>query len=202
MAGLATNLLRSAAGRVAAALGAGAAVGTGVALKRQEEAERAKDSTLALVDAQSHAKTNDCTKEEKCKDCPPDRGIFREQNTSGWSEASILYQVRIGGMTIRPGFIMEWLYNGVSFDGFDSSQCLLKEAKAKHDQFFDMWGTVLTFWEKGAERIIDEAMRQGVAAAPRPPTRLRWHFMEPVSYRFFSLVILAAHPDVEVVFQP
>ncbi len=50
---------------------------------------------------------------------------------------SIAYQARIGGLPVMPGPITEWRFNGVSFDGFDSSQCLLKETKARYGQYFD-----------------------------------------------------------------
>ncbi|PWF55238.1 Tox-REase-5 domain-containing protein, partial [Massilia glaciei] len=99
-------------------------------------------------------------------------------------------------------FIMEWMFNGVVFDGFDSSQCLLKEAKARYDQFFDQFGRPKLWWSEGRNAFFAEAVAQSLAAQPRPPVRLRWHFMEPSSYRFFSGMIHAAFPDVEVVFQP
>ncbi|PWF48833.1 Tox-REase-5 domain-containing protein, partial [Massilia glaciei] len=99
-------------------------------------------------------------------------------------------------------FIMEWMFNAVVFDGFDSSQCMLKEAKARYDQFFDEYGIPEVWWVKGRDKVIAEAVSQGAAAQPRPPVRLRWHFLEPLSYRFFSGIIQAAFPDVEVVFQP
>jgi hypothetical protein len=205
MAGLAGTVLKEVAvqavKKMAPAAGASIVAGTANEIrKKQEEADKAKDTPLARTAAQ--AKADECAKAKKCDECPPDRGVFRPQNTAGWSETSIMYQARICRLPVTPGFITEWLYNGVSFDGFDSSECMLKEAKARYDQFFDMWGGVLDWWEKGADKTIEEAMRQGVAATPRPPTRLRWHFMEPVSYRYFSGIIQAAYPDVEVVFQP
>jgi Restriction endonuclease fold toxin 5 len=201
MAGLAVPLIEAAAVRVLTALGVGVAAGAaGEATKeevrkRQEEADKAKASPIARTDAQTKPK-------EKCKECPPDKGAPVNRSTAGWSEVSIAYQARIGGLPVGPGFITEWMFGGVTFDGFDSSQCLLKEAKGRYDQFFDDFGSVRTWWLEGRDDLVDEAMRQGVAAQPRPPTRLRWHFMQPISYRFFSRIILAAYPDVEVVFQP
>lgn len=205
MGSLAATLLRGAAQkaaeRAAAAAAATAAAGAATeaakeARRRQEEAEKARQTPLARVDAGTKAK------EEKCKECPPDRGTVVMRNTNGWSELSIAYQARIGGMPVTNGTIAEWSFNGVAFDGFDSSQCLLKEAKARYDQFFDMWGRPHLFWGDGEAALINEAMRQGAAAEPRPPTRLRWHFMEPLSYRHFSRIIRAAYPDVEVVLEP
>ncbi len=202
MGALAGTVLRSAAQKAAtrAATGGAAAGGAAKAAqearRRQDEADKARRTPIARADARPKVKS------EKCKECPPNRGAVYLRNTNGWSDLSISYQVRIGGMPVVGRTIAEWLYNGVAFDGFDSSQCLLKEAKARYDQFFNMWGRPHGFWDEGADDLIDEAMRQCTASAPRPPTRLRWHFMQPLSYRYFSGIIQAAHPDVEVVYQP
>jgi hypothetical protein len=202
MAGLAVPLIEGVAVRVLAALGVGVVAGAAdevakeAARKRQGEADNAKASPIARTDAQTQAK-------EKCKECAPDKGTPALRVTAGWSDASVAYQMRIAQMPPAPaGYLSEWKFNGVQFDGFVSGQCLLKEAKGRYDQFFDDFGTVRTWWSEGRDDLIDEAMRQGLAAQPRPPTRLRWHFMQPVSYRFFSRIIRAAYPDVEVVFEP
>lgn len=205
MASLAGTLLRAAAQkaaeRAAAAAAAAAAAGAAAeaakeARRRQEEAEKARSTPVARTETQAKAK------EEKCKECPPDRGTVQMRKTNGWSELAIAYQARIGGMPMTNGAIAEWMYNGVAFDGFDSSQCLLKEAKSRYDQFFDISGQPLAFWEDSGTVVINEATRQAAAAVPRPPIRLRWHFMEPLSYRYFSRIIKAAYPDVEVVLVP
>jgi hypothetical protein len=202
MAGLAIPLIEAVAVRALTALGVGVAAGAAgeaakeAARKRQEAADRAKASPIARTDAQTKTK-------EKCKECPPDKGTPALQPTAGWSEVSIAYQMRIAQMPpALVGYLSEWKFNGVQFDGFESGQCLVKEAKGRYDQFFDDFGAVEDFWGAGRDKMIEEAMRQGAAAQPRPPTRLRWHFMQPVSYRFFSRIIQAAYPDVEVVFQP
>lgn len=162
--------------------------------KRQEEAERAKTAPIA--------KTTATTQTKKCDQCPPDKGAPFVRSTKGWSAVSISYQMRICGLPAGPDFITEWAFNGVTFDGFDSKQCLLKEAKAKYDQFFDDFGVVEEWWKKGEDNLLNEAIRQADAAMPRPPITLRWHFMQPISYRYFSKVIRAMHPDIEVVYQP
>lgn len=201
MAALARPLIKAAAERILAALGVGAAAGLAgeaareQAKRRQEASERAKSEPIA--------KTESTTKErKKCKDCTPDRGAPFIRSTNGWSDVSIAYQARIGGMPAGAGYITEWLFNGVAFDGFDSGQCLLKEAKAKYDQFFDQWRQVQGWWKHGADKVIQEAYRQATVAQPRPPVQLRWHFMEPISYRYFHRIITAAYPDIQVVFQP
>jgi len=201
MAAIAIPAIEAVVVRVLAALGIGVVAGAAgeaareQARKRQEEADKAKSAPIARTDATTKAR-------KKCPDCTPDRGAPFNRSTAGWSEVSIAYQARIGGMPVGPGFITEWLFNGVTFDGFDSSECLLKEAKARYDQFFDEFRQVHNWWRDGAYKLTEEAYRQATAAQPRPPVQLRWHFMEPISYRYFSRIIKAAYPDVEVVFQP
>lgn len=201
MVAIVVPAVEAAAVRVLAALGVGVVAGAAgeaardAAKKRSEAADQAKSAPIAKTEATTRTK-------EKCKECPPDMGAPFNRSTAGWSETSITYQARIGGLPVGPGFITEWLFNGVTFDGFDSSQCLLKEAKAKYDQFFDDFRRVRGWWTEGADKLLEEAYRQGAAAQPRPPIQLRWHFMEPISFRYFSKVIKAAYPDIEVVYQP
>jgi hypothetical protein len=200
MAVLAGRLIEVVAGRVLMAMGAVVAGGAAAeaarerARKRQEEAERARSAPLARTEALSKAK-------EKCKECPPDRGTLFNRNTSGWSDQSISYQMRIGGMPAGPSFITEWTFDGTNFDGFDSSQCLLKEAKARYDQFFDKFGDPEPSWN-GDEPLIVEATTQSAKAKPQPPVQLRWHFMQPLSYRFFSRLFTSMMLPIETVWQP
>ena len=190
-------VIEAAAARVLLALGLGAAAGGTAEMvrTRQKEADEAKSTTIARTETQTKEK-------EKCKDCPPDSGAPVNRSTAGWSGTSISYQARIAGLPVGAGFITEWMFAGITFDGFDSSQCLLKEAKAKYDQFFDDFRQVRGWWKEGADKLIEEAYRQGAVAQPRPPVRLCWYFMEPTSYRYFSKIIRAGYPDIEVVFQP
>lgn len=201
MAALAVPLIEAVGVRVLAAIGVGVAAGAAdeaakeAARRRQAEADKAKTAPIARTDAQTKTK-------EKCKECPPDRGAPFNRSTAGWSQDSIDYQSRIGGLPVGPGFITEWQFNRVTFDGFESGQCLLKEAKARYDQFFDEFRQVRNWWRDGAYKVTEEAYRQATAAQPRPPVQLRWHFMEPISYRYFARTIKAAYPDIEVVYQP
>ena len=200
MAALAIPALEGLALRVLAALGVGLAAGAAgdaakdAARKRQDEADRAKSAPIARAEAPAKAK-------KKCTECPPDKGTPFNRPTAGWSEVSIAYQAKICGLPVGPGFITEWLFAGVTFDGFDSSQCLLKEAKARYDQFFDEFGDPKEWW-KGDEPMMAEASAQSVVARPQPPVQLRWHFMQPMSYQFFSKVFLAMRLPIETVFQP
>lgn len=200
MVAIVVPAVEAAAVRVLAALGVGVVAGAAgeaardAAKKRSEAADQAKSAPIAKTEATTRTK-------EKCKECPPDKGAPFNRSTAGWSETSIAYQARIGGLPVGPGFITEWLFNGVTFDGFDSSQCLLKEAKAKYDQFFDDFGDPKEWW-KGDEPIMVEASAQSVAAKPQPPIQLRWHFMQPISYRFFAKVFSSMRLPIETVFQP
>ncbi|MBB3005476.1 restriction endonuclease fold toxin 5 domain-containing protein [Cupriavidus alkaliphilus] len=197
MASLAAPAIRLVATRVIQWLGAATAAGAAaeVARQRTKDADDAKTTPISRAEPQTRTK-------EKCKACTPDTGRPFLRSTTGWSPSSIEYQARIGGMPVGPNVITEWQFSGVAFDGFASTECLLKEAKAKYDQFFDEFGGVYGWWEASARAIESEAYRQAGTAVPRPPVRLRWHFMQQVSYRYFSQIIQAAFPDVEVIFQP
>lgn len=200
MAATAVPLIEAAALRVLAALGVGVAAGAAgeaakeAARKRQEDADQAKASPIARTDAHTKAK-------EKCKECPPDKGAPFNRSTAGWSDVSIAYQARIGGLPVGPGFITEWMFGGVTFDGLESGQCLLKEAKARYDQFFNEFGRRQPFWQ-GHLAMFDQASAQSVVAVPHPPVQLRWYFMESKSYRFFSMMFAEASLPIETVFEP
>lgn len=200
MVAIVVPAVEAAAVRVLAALGVGVVAGAAgeaardAAKKRSEAADQAKSAPIAKTEATTRTK-------EKCKECPPDKGAPFNRSTAGWSETSIAYQARIGGLPVGAGFITEWLFNGVTFDGFDSSQCLLKEAKAKYDQFFDEFGYRRDFW-KGDEALLAQAVTQSTVALPQPPVQLRWYFMEPLSYRYFSKIFSSAKLRIETVYQP
>lgn len=199
MASLAIPAIEAAAARALLLLGVGAAAGTAdeALRKRQKEADQARSSPIARTDAQTKTK-------EKCKDCPPDKGAPALRNTAGWSDDSITYQMRIAQMPPAPaGYLTEWKFGGVDFDGFDSGLCLLKEAKARYDQFFDEWGRFkYRFQGDIFAKMTAEAVTQNNAAVPKPPTQLQWNFMEPASYRYMSKVLSRAPPEIEVLYRP
>lgn len=196
MAALAIPAIEAVVARALVAMGVGAVAGAAgdAARKQQKEADEAKSTPIARTDAQTKAK-------EKCKECPPDAGAPFNRSTAGWSETSIAYQARIAGLPVGSGFITEWMFGGVTFDGFDSSQCTLKEAKAKYDQFFNASGAPKKWWE-GDDPIFLEASRQSAVAKPMPPVQLRWYFMESMSYRYFSLAFVKMLLPIESVYQP
>ncbi len=196
MVSLATPAIEAVATRVLVGLGVGTAAGAAAdaARKRQKEADEARATPIARTDAQTLSK-------EKCKECPPDTGAPFNRMTTGWSAITIAYQARVGGLPVGPGFITEWKFGGVTFDGFDSSQCRLKEAKAKYDQFFNSSGDPQKWWE-GDDPIFLEASRQSAVAKPMPPVQLYWYFMEPMSYRYFSVALIKMLLPIESVYQP
>lgn len=194
MTAAAVPLIEAVALRVLAALGVGVTAGAAgeasleEARKRREQADKAKDSPITRAEAPSQAR-------EKCKECPPDCGRTMERTfpeRKDWVD----YQARIGGMPNGPTFIIEWEFNGRPFDGFDSGQCLLKEAKGGYDRFFDEWGRPKKWWAYQVDEMMDQMSGQSLAATPRPPIRLEWFWQEPLSYRYFSKILVAIAPDV------
>lgn len=171
--GAAMALLR-ALGIVAVA-GAGAAVVNEAAKKKAESAERAK--AMPIAQAGSQTKTRD-----KCTKCPPDCGTLVTRNWN-MSEISREYQARITGFAPRT----EWDFGGTDFDGFKSQACLLLEAKAKYDQFFKSADTPKIFFRiTGLTKIKDQAKRQSAVVESSSPAQLHWHFMQPLSYAYFT----------------
>lgn len=200
MGALAIPLIEGATARILTALGVGAVGGLAGearerARKRQEEADKAKSTPIARADATTRART-------KCKDCPPDNGTPFQRNFKVRKEW-VDYQARITGMPNGPTFIMEWDFAGTKFDGFVSGECLLQDAKGGYDKFFNQWGGFdYPFQENIFEEMGNDAVVQNAKAMPKPPVRLSWYFQEPVSYRYMQRVLIAAAPQIEVVYQP
>lgn len=181
MAGLAVPILEGAGVALARALGYTAAAGAGAvavneaAKRKAEAAEKAKASPIAQAGTQSKTK-------EACKQCPPDCGTLVPRNWA-MSDESRAYQARISGFAPYT----EWSFGGADFDGFRSSQCLLLEAKARYDQFFDPEDGQPKFFfaQFGVVRILNQARNHNAIARANPPTACSWHFMQPLSYAYF-----------------
>ncbi|MBB5018303.1 hypothetical protein HNQ59_001591 [Chitinivorax tropicus] len=199
MAALALPFIELVATRVLIALGViatGAAASDAIeqARKRQEEAEQAKSSPIAKTDAKTK-------EQERCKECPPNQGKPFQRNfpeRKPWVD----YQVRIGGMSNGATFIIEWDIGGVRFDGFVSAECLLKEAKAAYDQFFDEYGRPKRWWVHNINEMMREISSQSIAASPRPPVRLEWFWQQPISHRYFSSLLRRIAPDIPHHYEP
>lgn len=142
--------------------------------KKVKTIDESKTSTIAEAGTQK--------KKESCKKCPPDCGDLVQRNWS-MSDDSRSYQARITGFAPYT----EWNFEGLDFDGFKSSECLLLEAKAKYDQFFDDDGDPDTFFQAiGSEKILSQAKKHSIIAQTNLPSRVHWHFMQPKSKQYFS----------------
>lgn len=172
--------------RVLAALGVGLAAGAAgeaaleQARKRQEEADKAKSGAIARTEATTKEK-------EKCKECPPDRGALMPVNHH-MSQNSMEYQARITGFP--PG--MEWLFEGKDFDGFKSGICLLQEAKAEYDQFFNKEGEFLyPFQEKIFVDMGKQALAQSIIVDRNKPAALTYYFQTAMACRYMKPKLLS-----------
>ncbi len=130
--------------------------------------------------------------EESCKKCPPDGGSLVTRNWN-MSDTSREYQTICDWL--RAQNRMEFLRIGLRWVSF-KLVCQLEEAKAKYDQFFDKdTGRPKLFFNLlGAQKIRDQASNQSAIVAANPPSLLRWYFMQPISYNFFSRIFRAAAP--------
>jgi anaerobic selenocysteine-containing dehydrogenase len=180
MAALAVPVLEAAATALLRALGVATVAGAGAvavekAKKKAESADQAKAAPIA--GAGSQAKTKDA-----CSKCPPDCGTLVER-TWNMSEASRAYQARVTGFAPYT----EWNFQVTDFDGFKSQGCLLLEAKAAYDQFFESATQPKLFFKfTGRPKILVQAGRQSQIVRASPPSQLHWHFMQPLSHAYFT----------------
>ena len=194
MVAAAPILIEAALGRLLVTLGVTVAGGAAIdqVRKRKDEADNARTAPIAQTDAQTKAK-------EKCKECPPDKGALVTRNWN-MSEVSRAYQARITGFAPYT----EWNFGGVDFDGFRSSQCLLQEAKARYDQFFDpeTGEPKFFFGLTGAPKIATQGRIQNAVVATNAPAKLSWYFMQPLSYRYFARRFARQAPLIRTFLQP
>ncbi|WP_440965063.1 restriction endonuclease fold toxin 5 domain-containing protein [Massilia sp. GER05] len=181
MAALAVPILEAAGGALLRALGVAAVAGAGavavneVTKNKVESADKAKSAPIAEAGTQAMTK-------DRCDRCPPDGGLLVKRNWS-MSEVSRAYQARISGFAPYT----EWNFQGIDFDGFKSQGCLLLEAKALYDQFFESATERKFFFEyTGLQKILDEAGRQSKVIDASPPSELHWYFMQPLSRAYFA----------------
>lgn len=167
--------------RVLAAMGVSLAAGAAgeaainAARKRQAEADKAKSAPIARTDATTKEK-------EKCKECPPDHGALVPVNHH-MSENSREYQARITGFPSGT----EWLFEGKDFDGFKSNMCLLQEAKADYDQFFNKEGKfVYPFQAKIFAKMKQQAVTQAMIVRRNKPAALTYYFQTPMACEYMT----------------
>lgn len=185
MAAILVPVVEAAAVRVLAWLGVGLVAGAAgeealkQARKRQEEADKAKAAPIARAESTTKEK-------EKCKECPPDGGALVPVNHH-MPENSREYQAKITGFP--PG--MEWLFAGKDFDGFKSSMCLLQEAKADYDQFFNEKGKLrYLFQEELFLRMQKQALAQSMIVRSNKPAALTWYFQTPMACNYMRPVLV------------
>ncbi|WP_080436965.1 Tox-REase-5 domain-containing protein, partial [Burkholderia ubonensis] len=133
-------------------------------------------------------------RERPCK-CPPEKGQ-RLPPPHVVTGLSAEYQHYVTGFPIG----LEFFFSGKWFDGFDSPKCLLQEAKANYDFFFEANGNPKFFFFHGKgpnnpdpakstsayKSIMREAETQGEVVIDNPPARLRWYFMQERFYRWVT----------------
>lgn len=172
------------------AIGVGVGVGINEATKDKEETGE-KDKAEARTDAIS-------TTREKCDECPAIAQVVMVwEKCPSYSDITIAYQTRIAGTKYDPALvaIQTWQCQDANFDGWKPEKCLFLEAKAKYDQFFEN-GKPKWFYEhfkkketdkSGFESMIYQAERQnGVCTNLSNIPKSHWHFLQPVSYAYFS----------------
>ncbi|MBC8726547.1 hypothetical protein F6X37_35085 [Paraburkholderia sp. 31.1] len=125
-------------------------------------------------------------RERPCK-CPAEKGT-KAPVPYEMSELSARYQYYVTGFA--PGW--EWNFSNKDFDGFEKAKCLLQEAKANYDFFFDNRGKPKFFFFHGKgpkntgeakskpayDSIVHQAKEQSNVVIANPPTSLRWYFMQ------------------------
>lgn len=150
------------------------------------------------------AKSNSATRVvpvpyESHAQCPPRRGWLV---TRRWhmSQMSRDYQVRVTGFVP----FTEWKFMNIEFDGFQTSECRLQEAKARYDQFFDSKsGHPKRFFRAfGVPRMLHQAKIQSEITKINPPARLTWYFMQPISHKYFSKIFINEKFAIESLLYP
>lgn len=181
-----------------AALVVGSALGVSVAVTevqgRKKEVEAAKEAERAARQkaaddfarvgpfAEALKKAIEMAQEEDCskrKECPALKGSPKWIDRSKNSQLSIIYQQYI--TKFPPN--MEWLFEGILFDGFFPERCELPEAKARYDQFF-LNGQPRPFYN--IENDFHQASNQYKIIQINQPTILKWYFMTPAYYTYMQ----------------
>ncbi|WP_052189863.1 MULTISPECIES: restriction endonuclease fold toxin 5 domain-containing protein [Xenorhabdus] len=124
---------------------------------------------------------------EKCKSCPASTGIAKNESRNFGDPINLKYQVYITKAPFGPGWVQEWDYATVSFDGFQPPSCLLQETKGAYDQFFISEGVLKKFYS-GVRGTVQQAHTQSFVVQSTPPNKLAWYFMERLSFMYFNKI--------------
>jgi hypothetical protein len=148
-------------------------------------------------------------RERPCK-CPPEKGGEKVRRNHSMNPEPRRYQARITGYEYgittdgkgretRDGWNMEWAWLGTDFDGFQSSHCLLQEAKGNYDQFLNEQD-MPRFPFQGFKDMTDTIQKQGRLVQANPPTKLMWYFETPRTRALMMTALRSA--NVPSVYQP
>ncbi len=128
---------------------------------------------------------------QSCKKCPPDTGSeYQRKHGVNWN--AYRYQHRITGFAFDEDhcrWSMEWKWLGTDFDGFQSSACLLQEAKGNYDQFLDGSIPKADKWFSGFDSMEQQSVEQGSVVRAHPPARLIWYFQTPLTQKKMAPVL-------------
>ena len=121
---------------------------------------------------------------QMCLACAATAGVPGAPTARNLSPRAAAYQQFITGFPRG----VEYLYQGVWFDGFWMPVCTLVEAKDKYDQFLKvdidhavLWGSdsisSVSFrdWFQGKTDLISEGRRQENVVRPNREVKLQWH---------------------------
>ncbi|PRF63980.1 hypothetical protein C6Q09_25995, partial [Burkholderia multivorans] len=121
-----------------------------------------------------------------CKKCPPEQSgaVVRNRHGPNWN--AYRYQARVTGFAFDTETCQwsdEWQWLGIDYDGFRPQECLLQEAKGNYDQFLDGSIPKADKFFKGFRHMREQAVKRAIPVRANPPTRLRYYFQGPLSYK-------------------
>ncbi|MGV7959777.1 restriction endonuclease fold toxin 5 domain-containing protein [Photorhabdus tasmaniensis] len=161
----------------------------------------------SAVQTKIAAKTEACESTEKQKACEACLAIpvtsEKYRKVSRWSTITINYQRFIAKTRYDPAaqMIQEFQCLKVTFDGWQPTRCLFLEAKARYDQFFDIEGKPKSWWKGERSGEKQGARQQGVCNLLNGTPHVEWHFLQPLSYRYFQRIFFR-HKNISVCYTP
>ncbi|PHM45104.1 hypothetical protein Xmau_01311 [Xenorhabdus mauleonii] len=175
------------------AIGTGVAVGINEATKdKSDEQDKAKAETEAITSSRT-----------KCKECPAIGKVMMVwESTNGRSALAISYQALISKTIYDANLsrIESWNCLSVSFDGWQPSNCLFLEAKAKYDNFFKN-GIPMGWWEGQFSMMSQAEKQQMVCSSLNAIPTSHWHFLQPISFAYYARAF-SKFPNIKVFHTP
>ncbi|MCZ2894263.1 restriction endonuclease fold toxin 5 domain-containing protein [Burkholderia thailandensis] len=141
-----------------------------------------KEDSKATPDVRALPRTG-----EKCKQCPPEQTGIPVRRYYRMNREPREYQGRVTGRpySIEEGWSEEWSWLGLDYDGFQTSECLLQEAKGNFDQFFSRKTRRPMKWFSGFRKIDLQIEARANIVRANPPTKLRYYFQTPLTASYF-----------------